>query len=282
MRKLQAIDRCFETNSKEAFSYFTHPLYRALKEDFTPYATSMMVHQLIESYKHIASETALQHIFNVKTDRGLIFTVTRTTEPNKGLRCNCPFSILNRLICSHVFCLMNALQIKHLGYCLPEIREAWQDNPAENDPSVKDIIPKNRQAKKMRSFVDKLADKARLRRARHKGGYVPTKMKKVQVEFYDSDADMVDENAGNAEDDKADSDEDDLFDALGDKPTAPKKPEKTEEKVPGKLVKRTVEMYDLMLKQGTKVQAFSRQDEEKLRTKMKLKKLGLNSISELD
>lgn len=39
----------------------------------------------------------------------------------------------------------------------------------------------------MRSFVDKLADKTRLRRARHKGGYVPAKLKKVQVEYFESD-----------------------------------------------------------------------------------------------
>ena len=46
--------------------------------------------------------------------------------------------------------------------------------------------------------------------------------------------------------------------------------------------RRTVEMYDLMLKTGTKVKAYSRQDEDKLRAQIKLKKLGLNSISELD
>lgn len=46
--------------------------------------------------------------------------------------------------------------------------------------------------------------------------------------------------------------------------------------------RRTVEMYDLMLKQGTKVKAYSKQDEDKLKAKIKLKKLGLNSISELD
>jgi len=98
----------------------------------------------------------------------------------------------------------------------------------------------------MRSFVDKLADKARLRRARHKGGYVPTKLKKVQVEFYESD----DKEAAQ-EDAEMNSEEDDLFDTLGDRPT----PKKDEASVPkdGKLVKRTVEMYDLMLKTGTKI-----------------------------
>lgn len=46
--------------------------------------------------------------------------------------------------------------------------------------------------------------------------------------------------------------------------------------------RRTVEMYDLMLKTGTKVKAYSKQDEDKLKAKIKLKKMGLNSISELD
>lgn len=48
-----------------------------------------------------------------------------------------------------------------------------------------------RQTKKLTNFVDKMADKARMRRARHKGGVVPSRMHKVNVEFYQSD----DENA---------------------------------------------------------------------------------------
>jgi hypothetical protein len=179
---------------------------------------------------------------------------------------------------------MNALQIKHLGYFGNDVR-FWTDEVASNDPSCKDIIPKNRHNKKMRSFVDKLADKARLRRARHKGGYVPTKLKKVQVEYYESDDKEEADNAdGNKmEDVDMNSDEDDLFDALGERPVAKKSDDTAiKGKEDGKLVKRTVEMYDLMLKQGTKIQAFSKQDEDKLKTKMKLKKLGLNSISELD
>jgi hypothetical protein len=34
-----------------------------------------------------------------------------------------------------------------------------------------------------------MADKARLRRARHKGGYVPATLKKVQVEYFDDEED---------------------------------------------------------------------------------------------
>ena len=144
-----------------------------------------MIHQLIESYKHIASEGTNRDSFKVKTDRGIIFTLERIWEP-KTIKCNCPFSVLNRMICSHAFCLMNALQIKHLGYFGHDI-QFWQDEVNPNDPTAADIIPKNKQAKKMRSFVDKLADKTRLRRARHKGGYVPSKMKKIRVEYFDSD-----------------------------------------------------------------------------------------------
>jgi len=53
--------------------------------------------------------------------------------------------------------------------------------------------------KKLTSFVDKMADKARLRRAQHKGGRVPGVLKKVNVEFYVSDEDK----------DKADGEEKD-------------------------------------------------------------------------
>ena len=48
----------------------------------------------------------------------------------------------------------------------------------------------------MRSFVDKLADKTRLRRARHKGGYVPSKLKKVQVEYFSDEKEDADDEGG--------------------------------------------------------------------------------------
>lgn len=37
-------------------------------------------------------------------------------------------------------------------------------------------------------------------------------------------------------------------------------------------------MYDLMLKKGTKVKAYSRQEEDQRKTLAKLKSLGINSI----
>jgi len=55
----------------------------------------------------------------------------------------------------------------------------WLDEVNPNDPSTKDIIPKNRVQKRVRNFVDKMADKNRLRRARHKGGHVPNRLKKI-------------------------------------------------------------------------------------------------------
>ncbi len=102
--------------------------------------------------------------------------------------------------------------------------------------------------KRLGNFVDKMADKARLRRARHKGGTVPARLHKVNVEYYhsgDEDQEMADSN------DKA--------------------PEK-----------RTVEMYDLMHKTGSTLKAYNRQDDERAKALMKLKKLGIGSVKELD
>lgn len=146
----------------------------------------------------------------------------------------------------------------------------------------------------MRSFVDKLADKTRLRRARHKGGYVPSKLKKVQVEYFESDKeeDADAENGGKMDIDRPllSEDENDLAGAIGDSEnptnTVMDVAKRTDKPVSRdneqRMNRKTVEMYDLMLKTGTKVKAYSKQDEDKLKAKIKLKKLGLNSISELD
>ena len=92
VKKIQTIDRGLDTASKEAYSYFTHPLFRNLKESYTSYAVSMMMHQLIESYKFVAHETPDQNTFLVKTDRNLTFTIVRRDEK---MYCNCPFTALN-------------------------------------------------------------------------------------------------------------------------------------------------------------------------------------------
>ena len=73
----------------------------------------------------------------------------------------------------------------------------WIDNPNPDDPSSRHEIPKNRQTKKLTSFVDKMAEKARMRRARHKGGNIPSRMHKVNVEFYESDEEALE--SGNSE-----------------------------------------------------------------------------------
>ena len=80
--------------------------------------------------------------------------------------------------------------------------------------------------KKLGSFVDKMADKARMRRARHKGGTVPMRLHKVNVEYYHS------------------PDEDQEMQTNDDAGAAPEK--------------RTVEMYDLMHKHGTTLKAYNR------------------------
>jgi hypothetical protein len=35
VKKIQQVDRSFDTQSKEAFSYFTHPLFRQLKQNYS-------------------------------------------------------------------------------------------------------------------------------------------------------------------------------------------------------------------------------------------------------
>ena len=110
-------------------------------------------------------------------------TVTRTQEDE--LRCSCAFNQLNRMVCSHLFCLANALQIKNLAQLQYRV-QFWRDEINPADPSSKSEIPKIRQMKKLGNFVDKMADKARMRRARHKGGVVPARLHKVHVEYYNS------------------------------------------------------------------------------------------------
>ena len=109
VKKIQQVDRSFDTQSKEAFSYFTHPLFRQLKQNYSQYAVSIMLHQLIESYKYIAHESTQKNIFLVKTDKQMTYTVQREHDQ---YTCSCPFQILNKMICAHLFCLANALQLK--------------------------------------------------------------------------------------------------------------------------------------------------------------------------
>ena len=52
--KFESKDCILACNSKEAHAYMTHPVYIAISKQFSLYATSIMLHQMIESYKYIA------------------------------------------------------------------------------------------------------------------------------------------------------------------------------------------------------------------------------------
>ena len=70
-----------------------------------------------------------------------------------------------------------------------------------------------------------MAEKARQRRAKHKGGNIPSRLHKVNVEFFESDDD-----------------------------------EKDDSKTKGE--KKTVEMFDLMHKSGSTLKCYSLEEEE--------------------
>lgn len=93
---------------------------------------------------------------------------------------------MNQMVCCHIFTLFNALQQKSIAP-MRYLISRWRDEINPSDPSTRNEVPKAKLTKKLGSFVDKMADKARLRRARHKGGQVPGAMRKVQVEYYGSD-----------------------------------------------------------------------------------------------
>lgn len=104
----------------------------------------------------------------------------------------------------------------------------WVDDPNPEDPSSRHEIAKVKRMKKLGTIVDKLAEKARLRRALFKGGKVPQRMHKVQVEYYKSD-------------DEEDAEENEEKD---EKKTGPKK--------------YKVDMFDLMHKNGETIKGYTR------------------------
>jgi hypothetical protein len=53
VKKLEAKDCSLKCDSKEAHAYMPHPLYMGVDKNFSKYASTMMLHQLIESYKFI-------------------------------------------------------------------------------------------------------------------------------------------------------------------------------------------------------------------------------------
>ena len=55
-KRLQQKDMSLECNSKEAHSYFTHPVYTQMRKRFSQYALTLMLHQMLVSYKFTAFE----------------------------------------------------------------------------------------------------------------------------------------------------------------------------------------------------------------------------------
>lgn len=89
---------------------------------------------------------------------------------------------------------MNALQLKVINY-FDHLGSQWSDDVNPEDPSTKDLFLKQKQQKKLMTFIDKVAEKNRQRRAKHKGGFVPVKKRKINVDFYPSSgSDFENEN----------------------------------------------------------------------------------------
>ena len=141
---------------------------------------SMAIDEFLES-KKLMGETS----FVVKTDQpGFQYFVNWDRNESK-MSCDCPFFVMNELVCGHCFCVMTALQIKHLNY-FKTLGHQWSDEVNPEDPSCRELLVKVRQQKQIMSFIDKVVEKNRQKRAMHKGGFVPLKKRKVNVEFYPS------------------------------------------------------------------------------------------------
>ncbi|CDW88447.1 protein far1-related sequence 5-like [Stylonychia lemnae] len=238
-KRLSMRECCLETNSKEAHSYFLHPVYIQMKRRFSPYALSLMLHQMIESYKYTAQDTRNESIFLIKTDKNQEFEVEKDII-TKAIRCRCQFYYLNDMICSHSFCLMNALQIKHIRNF--DYIKRWRDEINIDDPTTRDMQQKAKQQKKLQNFIDKLAEKNRNKKAKHKGGIVPVRRRKVEVDYYPSDDNddiKMEDNDGTSADGR-----------------------------------KTAKMYDLMVPGRMKLKAFTRQEEEKRKRMHQLTKYG--------
>lgn len=184
---------------------------------------------MIESYKYVALDYNEEHAlpgasnqrYKITTDKGIDFIVERNLI-SRRIYCGCSFHILNDMICAHSFCLMNALQIKTISRAFDYLMR-WRDEPNPLDPSTRDMQPKVKQQKKLQSFIDKLAEKHRMKKAKHKGGIVPLRKRKVEVDYYPSDGEEGETSSAAGADGK-----------------------------------RTAKMYDLMVPAGMKIKAYSR------------------------
>ena len=178
---------------------------------------------------------------------------------------------MNQMICGHSFCLMNALQIKHINY-LDYLGAQWSDEINPEDPSTRDLLQKAKQQKKLMTFIDKVAEKNRQKRAKHKGGFVPVKKRKINVDFYPSSGSDFGENESGMPDDDFVNPDGAVADGSG---------KQIDQGLTfGKQIapdgKRTIEMFDLMLPRGTNLKAFTRQEEDRRKVVQKMKKQGLD------
>lgn len=153
---------------------------------------------MLVSYKYTAMDDEVEEIieesegfkqkpltFIVETDKPGEQYRLEWDQEGKTIKCPCPFYCMNHMICAHSFTLMNALQIKHIDF-FNYLGSQWTDEINPEDPSTRDLLAKVKQQKKLITFIDKVAEKNRQRRAKHKGGFVPVKKRKINVDFYPS------------------------------------------------------------------------------------------------
>ena len=112
---------------------------------------------MLVSYKYIAFEDEVIELIESQGDAEMhdtkpsCFTV-KTDKPNEEYKlqwlrnegiitCNCPFLTLNKMICAHGFCLMNALQLNVINY-FDHLGNQWSDDVNPEDPSTKDMFLK--------------------------------------------------------------------------------------------------------------------------------------------
>lgn len=110
----------------------------------------------------------------------------------------------------------------------------------------------------MITFIDKVAEKNRQRRAKHKGGFVPIKKRKINVDFYPSSGsdfdndDPLGENKDHGFNDGNEFGDLSVNNGLDAKVhgISKHKEQKLGKQIAGDG-KRTIEMFDLMLPRGT-------------------------------
>ena len=195
--KLESRDWILQCNSKEAHAYMTHPVYIAISKNFSLYATAIMLHQMIESYKYIAYEEESCTSYRVVVEPNKAFQVTLTvqkiktqlsstsfsdsiTEAKKCFNCSCPFFTNCQMICSHIFWAMNLLQIKNINNFAH--LQKWRDTSSSS--AIPDQQKMNKDEKFL-NFIEKIDENKKKKRTKHKGGTVPMRKRKKGLDFYD-------------------------------------------------------------------------------------------------